>query len=238
MMPVPQITTLNDLFFRVASAGNPRAVLWQDEFSHWQPLSSHQIYQRVRALATAFLEFGAKKGDRIALISENRWEWIVTDFAALAIGAGDVPLYPTLTGEQIAEQIRDAGCRIAVVSTRMQFDKLHSVRDKTQLERIVMMDAPAPEGAIALSSCSATPMRAAPSAIPSSMPWLALSRRAIWPRSSTPQAPPASPKASPSPTATSRPTRTLRLSISASTRPTPASPSCPSRTSRPAFSIT
>ena len=150
MMPVPQITTLNDLFFRVASAANPRAVLWQDEFNQWQPLSSDQIYQRVRALATAFLEFGAKKGDRIALISENRWEWIVTDFAALAIGAGDVPLYPTLTGEQIAEQIRDAGCRIAVVSTRMQFDKLVSVRDKTHLERIVMMDSPAPEGAIAL----------------------------------------------------------------------------------------
>jgi long-chain acyl-CoA synthetase len=90
-----------------------------------------------------------KKGDRIALISENRWEWVVTDFATLAIGAADVPLYPTLTGEQIAEQIRDAGCRIAVVSTRLQFEKLLSVRDQTHLERIVIMDAPAPEGAIA-----------------------------------------------------------------------------------------
>jgi long-chain acyl-CoA synthetase len=151
MMPVPQITTLNDLFFRVAAAANPRAVLWQDEFNHWHPLSSDQIYQRVRALANAFLEFGAKKGDRIALISENRWEWIVSDFATLAVGAADVPLYPTLTGEQIAEQIRDAGCKIAVVSTRMQFDKLHSVRGQTHLERIFMMDAPAPEGAIAFS---------------------------------------------------------------------------------------
>ena len=71
---------------------------------------------------------GAKKGDRIALISENRWEWAVTDFATLAIGAADVPIYPTLTGEQIAELMRDAGCRIAVVSTRQQFDKLQSVR--------------------------------------------------------------------------------------------------------------
>ena len=118
----------------------------------WHPLSSDQIYQRVRALATAFLQFGAKKGDRIALISENRWEWLIADFATLAIGAADVPIYPTLTGEQIAEQIRDAGCRIAVVSTRLQFDKLLSVRDQTQLERIVMMDAPAPEGAIAMSA--------------------------------------------------------------------------------------
>ncbi|HEX8712840.1 MAG TPA: long-chain fatty acid--CoA ligase [Terracidiphilus sp.] len=146
------IGTINDLFRRVTSARNPRAVLWQDEFGHWQPISSDQIYQRVRALAQAFLGWGAKKGDRIALIAENRWEWIVTDFAALAIGAADVPIYPTLTGEQIAELIADAGCRIAVVSTRQQFDKLNSVRARTPLERVVIMDAPAPEGAIAFSS--------------------------------------------------------------------------------------
>lgn len=146
------ISTINDLFCRVAAAGNPRAVLWQDEFGHWQPISSDQIYQRVRALAEAFLGWGAKKGDRIALIAENRWEWAVTDFAALAIGAADVPIYPTLTGEQIAALIADAGCRIAVVSTRGQFDKLNSVRALTPIEHIVIMDSPAPDGAIAFSS--------------------------------------------------------------------------------------
>jgi long-chain acyl-CoA synthetase len=149
-MTIPPIATVNDLFLRVAAARQPRAVLWQDEFGHWQPLSSDQIYQRVRALANAFLSWGARKGDRIALIGENRWEWAVTDFAVLAIGAADVPIYPTLTGEQIAVLIRDAGCRIAVVSTRQQFDKLNSVRAQTGLERVVMMDAPAPEGAVAL----------------------------------------------------------------------------------------
>jgi long-chain acyl-CoA synthetase len=147
----PAITTINDLFLRIAAAANPRAVLWQDESGQWQPLSSDQIYQRVRALATAFIEMGAKKGDRIALISENRWEWAVTDFAVLAIGAADVPIYPTLTGEQIAELLRDAGCRIAVVSTRQQFDKLDAVRAQTGLESIVMMDSPASKGAISFS---------------------------------------------------------------------------------------
>jgi long-chain acyl-CoA synthetase len=147
----PPIATVNDLFRRVAAAGQARAVLWQDEFGQWQPLSSDQIYQRVRVLANAFVSWGAQKGDRIALIGENRWEWAVTDFATLAIGAADVPIYPTLTGEQIAVLIRDAGCRIAVVSTRQQFDKLNSVRAQTGLERVVMMDAPAPDGAIAMS---------------------------------------------------------------------------------------
>jgi len=150
MTPSP-ISTINDVFIRIAAAANPRAVLWQDEFSQWHPISSDQMYHRVRALATELLRLGAKKGDRIALISENRWEWAVTDFAVLAIGAADVPLYPTLTGEQIAEQIRDADCRIAVVSTRQQFDKLQFVRGQTQLEQIVIMDSPAAAGAVAMS---------------------------------------------------------------------------------------
>ena len=150
-MTMVPITTMNDLFSRISDAGNPRAVLWQDEFGNWQPISSDQMYQRVRALARAFLAWGAQKGDRIALVGENRWEWAVTDFATLAIGAADVPIYPTLTGEQVAALISDAGCRIAVVSTRQQYDKLNSVRGRTQLERIVMMDSPAAEGAIAMS---------------------------------------------------------------------------------------
>ena len=151
---MPQKTpliTINDLFRRVTVAANPRAILWQDEFGLWQPISSDQIYQRVRALSEAFLSWGAQKGDRIALIAENRWEWAVTDFAALAIGAVDVPIYPTLTGEQIAVLVADAGCRIAVVSTRQQFDKLNAVRGQTALERILMMDPAAPESAIPFS---------------------------------------------------------------------------------------
>jgi long-chain acyl-CoA synthetase len=153
MTPIAPISTINDLFMRVAATGNPRAVLWQDEFAHWQPISSDQIYQRVRALAEALLSWGAKRGDRIALISENRWEWAVTDFAVLAIGGINVPIYPTLTGEQVAALVKDAGCKIVVVSTRQQYDKLNAVRGQTDLERILIMDsAGAPEGAIPFST--------------------------------------------------------------------------------------
>ena len=131
MTEIAPISTINDLFRRVAATANPRAILWQDEFGQWQPISSDQLYHRVRALAQAFLNWGAHKGDRIAIISENRWEWAVTDFASLAIGAANVPIYPTLTGEQVAVLLKDAGCRIAVVSTRQQFEKLNAVRGLT-----------------------------------------------------------------------------------------------------------
>jgi long-chain acyl-CoA synthetase len=151
MAAIAPISTVNDLFSRVAAAGNPRALLWQDAQGRWQPLSSEQIYQRVRALARAFLNWGARKGDRIALVSENRWEWAITDFAILAIGAVDVPVYPTLTGPQIAALLLDAGCRIAVVSTMQQFEKLDSIRETAGLKHIILMDAPAPAGAVAMS---------------------------------------------------------------------------------------
>ncbi|HXE05103.1 MAG TPA: long-chain fatty acid--CoA ligase [Bryobacteraceae bacterium] len=152
MAPIAPISTVNDLFCRVAAAANPRALLWQDARGTWQPLSSDRFYQRVRALARAFLDWGARKGDRIALIGENRWEWAVADFAILAIGAADVPVYPTLTGPQIAALLLDAGCRIAVVSTVQQFEKIQAIRDTAGLKQIVIMDSPAPHGAIFFGS--------------------------------------------------------------------------------------
>jgi long-chain acyl-CoA synthetase len=156
MTKITPLSTINDLFYRVANSANPRPILWQDEFGQWQPISSDQIYQRVRALAEAFLGWGVRKGDRIALIAENRWEWAIADFATLAIGAVNVPIYPTLTGEQIAVLVHDAGCRIAVVSTRQQFDKLNAVREQTPLDRILIMDSAAvPAGAIAFSGIMA-----------------------------------------------------------------------------------
>ena len=116
-------------------------------------------------------------------MSENRWEWAVTDFAMLAIGAADVPIYPTLTGEQVAELVRDAGCRIAVVSTRLQYDKL-SLRPRPNAVGTHHRDGFPRSGGRHRDerSCSTMPMPTAQSAILSSMPWLTLSSRRIWPR--------------------------------------------------------
>ena len=142
-LPAP-IKTLNDLFLRIASAGNPSAVLWESASSQWEPISSDQIYQRVRVVAQMLCRWGVQKGDRVAIISENRWEWAITDFAVLAIGGVDVPIYPTLTAEQIAELLQDSNARVAFVSTQKQLEKLEAVRARTPLERIVIMDSVSP----------------------------------------------------------------------------------------------
>ncbi len=81
------------------------------------------------------------KGDRVAILSENRWEWAVTDFATLAIGGVDVPLYPTLTPEQIGYMLRDSGAKVAVVSSREQYEKVAAAGELPELEHVVVMDA-------------------------------------------------------------------------------------------------
>ncbi len=149
----PPIRTVNELFLRVARSQRTQAMLWQDASGAWLPLSSQQVYQRVRALSGAFQKWGIVRGDRIALLSENRWEWAVTDFAVLAMGAVDVPIYPTLTSRQVGELLRDSGSRIVVVSTRAQLEKVEAVRGETAIERIILMDGPgAPEGAVSFGS--------------------------------------------------------------------------------------
>ena len=141
------LETLVDVCALIAASKRERAILWQDAAGNWHPLSTGELLARVYAVAQAFSSWGIVKGDRIALLAENRWEWPVVDFATLVLGAADVPIYPTLTAEQIAELLIDSGARIAVVSTKAQYDKIASIRSRTQLERIVVMDdIPGSEG--------------------------------------------------------------------------------------------
>ncbi len=146
------LKTINDMFFTIASSNRDRAMVFENANNQWETISAAQIYQRVRALGETFVSWGIAKGDRIALLSENRWEWAIADFAVLAIGAVDVPIYPTLTASQISELLLDSGCRVAVVSTRAQFEKVASIRHQTKLEYIVMMDDQAIADAVLFSS--------------------------------------------------------------------------------------
>ena len=100
----------------------------------------------------SFVTWGIVKGDRIALLAENRWEWAVVDFATLVLGAVDVPIYPTLTADQIAALLIDSGARVAVVSTEAQYSKVASIRSRTQLEHIIVMDELVDDGATPISS--------------------------------------------------------------------------------------
>jgi long-chain acyl-CoA synthetase len=136
------VYTVNDVFALLSGRGDTVAWQWLDGDGVWKPITSAEVYGRVRALAGALSAWSVGKGDRVALLCENRWEWPVTDFAVLALGAIDVPLYPTLTAEQVGYMLRDSGAKVAVVSTREQYDKVKAAGELPALEHLVVMDQP------------------------------------------------------------------------------------------------
>ena len=76
----------------------------------------------------------------MAILSENRPEWAVADFATMLLGAVVVPIYTTLTREQTLHLLRDSGARILFVSTPDQLRKLQAISDQCDVEKIVVMD--------------------------------------------------------------------------------------------------
>ena len=132
--------TLNDVLLKLASQGKHEVVLWRDRAGNWQPITADDFYTRVQALTQTLAGWGIGKGDRVALLSENRWEWTATDFATLALGAVDVPLYATLPADQIGYMLRDSGAKVVVVSSREQYEKVKACTDLPALEHVVVMD--------------------------------------------------------------------------------------------------
>ncbi len=134
------LRTVNDVLVRATARGERAVMMWQDAAGQWQPISSVVLYGRVRAVADVLRGWGIGKGDRVAILSENRWEWPVVDFAVLAIGAVDVPLYPTLTPQQIGYLLKDSGARVVFVSSRELYDKVIASGELPDLQHIVVMD--------------------------------------------------------------------------------------------------
>jgi long-chain acyl-CoA synthetase len=134
------LQTLNDIFFAVAGRDD-RMVMMHRQAIQWVSISAREFYRNVVGVARALQQWGIAKGDRVAILSENRPEWTITDFACLLIGAVVVPIYTTLTDEQVAYILRDSGARVVFVSSEKQLGKINSVRDQTSVEKTVVMDA-------------------------------------------------------------------------------------------------
>ena len=132
--------TLVDLFLNAVRKRQPRAQLHRTD-AGWQPTSHDQILENVRNIAAALRGWGLQRGDRVAIIAENRPEWAWADYALLCSGMLTVPLYPTLPAQQMAFILRHSEARVLFVSTRAQLDKVLEVRSElTALQHIVMFD--------------------------------------------------------------------------------------------------
>ncbi len=136
--------TLSSLFLETVDTFSDRPAFQRftapgviEDISHGETLSI------VVAVAGALRESGIERGQRIAILSENRPEWAMADYACLCLGIEDVPVYSTLLPHQVAHILKDSGALLAFVSTADQLKKALECRDDCPaLQTIVVFDPP------------------------------------------------------------------------------------------------
>lgn len=131
-------------------------------YTHFFPagsrgLSTDEFASRTAALAEGLAGLGVGRGDRVLLLSENRPEWHMVDLAVLALGATDVPVYTTLTPQQIAYQAHDSGAVVAVGETADYIERFQLIRSECPgLRHLVQIEGQTAEGALALDDLLST----------------------------------------------------------------------------------
>ena len=145
------IQTLNDIFVAIAAREQPRCMLRRTD-AGWQPISSRDFASKVSGVVQALQSWGISRGDRIAILSENRHEWVVADFACMLLDAVVVPIYTTLTPEQTAYILSDSGSRGIFVSSQKHLEKIVSIQQSTCVEKVVVMDEVADPHAVKMSA--------------------------------------------------------------------------------------
>ena len=144
--------TLCDLFYRSVDTYRKAEHLTSKVDGQWRPWTSDQFRTAVEELSLGLRALGVEKGDRVAILSENRPEWAIADLATLTAAAVDVPIYATLTPAQVKYILEDSQAKVVFVSTVAQARKVAEVRAQLpQVQHLIRM-APGdfPEGFVSL----------------------------------------------------------------------------------------
>ena len=134
--------TLTELYFGALERFGSRSVAVRAKRNgEWYALSYQQLADRVQDLSLGMLELGIAAGDRVAILSENRPEWAMADYACLAARCTDVPIYPSLPAKQVEYTLCDSGASAIFVSTRAQLEKVNSIRSRVAgLKHVISFD--------------------------------------------------------------------------------------------------
>jgi len=137
-----EIRTLNDIYAVTCTLDRPAALKTKKD-GRWVDISVPEFCDTVRYFATGLRLLGVKPGDRVAILSENRPEWAMTDFAILCNAAVTVPVYPTLLGWQIEYILNDSGSVAVICSTQEQLQKIQDIRAHTpHVHNVIVCDGP------------------------------------------------------------------------------------------------
>ena len=140
-MDLPK-TMLHILQQQVAKLGD-RPALWSKNGGSYQPISWRAYGERVKRLALGLHQLGLSRGGALTIWSFNREEWIVAEFAAMAMGGVAVGLYTTSSPEQIQYVASHCDCELMLVENERYLDRIAPLWSKLpRLRQIVVMDPP------------------------------------------------------------------------------------------------
>ncbi|HUF11933.1 MAG TPA: long-chain fatty acid--CoA ligase [Longimicrobiales bacterium] len=122
--------TLNRLFLDAVTELEGEEAFRHKDANGWTSITYSEFAANVRRLARAMDVLGVARGDRVAILSENRPEWPLADYASLGLCAFNVPVYPTLPADQIHYLLEDSGAKLIVVSSAEQAEKIRSIRGR------------------------------------------------------------------------------------------------------------
>jgi long-chain acyl-CoA synthetase len=120
-------TTLVDVFKSVARAHKRSDTLNYKRNGQWISISSDELLARAGKIAAGLHSIGLRHGDRLALLSENRVEWTLTDAGCIFAGVIDVPIYPTLTPPQVRYILNDSGASVLVLENSRKLHELETI---------------------------------------------------------------------------------------------------------------
>ena len=136
-----EVKTLASLPFHISDRLSKSVLFQRCRATGADDFSSQEIFDEIRVISLGLSALGVQPGDRVALISDTRPEWVIADLAILSAGAVTVPLYPTLASEQIFEILNDAQVRFAIVAGEAEAAKVRSVSQTLpQLEIVAVID--------------------------------------------------------------------------------------------------
>jgi long-chain acyl-CoA synthetase len=152
--PIPARSIPEVVWSTAARRGNAPA-MWRRVDGEYQAISYHELTERVRSIAMGLAALGFGAGQRLALLSENRMEWALTDLAVLCLGGTTVGMFASLPPGQIEYIARDAEATLFVVSDAKQLAKVQALRYRLPALRNLVIfdppaDAPLPEGSFSL----------------------------------------------------------------------------------------
>jgi long-chain acyl-CoA synthetase len=150
------IQTVCDVFYRSVDTYRKAEHLKHRRDGTWRAVSSEELRAAVEETSMGLRALGVGKGDKVAILSENRPEWAFADLATLCSGAADATVYPTLTAAQVLYILDDSESNVVFVSTAAQAAKVAEVRAKLpRLRHVVRFDAVPVPGSMTLDELRA-----------------------------------------------------------------------------------